>query len=134
MTETPPCAQMPRSPAGLGTRGRRLWKAVTAGFDLVTTETELLVMACRTLDRIAALEAELKDAPATVEGSQGQPRPNPLAAELRAEVLLASRLVAQLGIPTDIDPDDLHGSWQGLSPSERGRKAAARRWVGRGHR
>ena len=132
MTETPPSAPVPRAPAGLGARGRRLWKAVIADFDLGTTETEVLTMACRTLDRIAALEDELKDAPAMVEGSQGQPRPNPLAAELRAEVLLAAKLVAQLGLP-DVD-EDLHGSWQGLSPSERGRKAAARRWTGRGHR
>jgi len=99
-----------------------------------TTETEVLTLACRTFDRITALEDELKDAPAVVLGSQGQPRPHPLAGELRAEVLLAGKLITQLGIPTDLDPEDLNGSWQGLTPSERGRKAAGRRWAGRGHR
>ena len=134
MTDTPPCAPLPRSPAGLGLRGKRLWKAILADFELGTTETEVLTLACRTLDRITALEEELKGAPAMVEGSQGQPRPHPLGAELRAEVLLAGKLFSQLGIPTDLDPEELHGTWQGLSPSERGRKAAARRWAGRGHR
>jgi hypothetical protein len=134
MTEPPNGATMPRSPAGLGSRGRSLWRTISADFVLGTAETEILGLACRTLDRINALEEALKGAPATVEGSQGQPRPHPLAGELRAEVLLASKLLAQLGIPTDLDPEDLHGSWQGLTPSERGKKAAARRWASRGHR
>ena len=133
-TETPQTTPPPRSPAGLGPRGKRLWKAISADFELGTTETEVLTLACRTFDRITALEEELKDAPATVEGSQGQPRPHPLAAELRAEVLLAGKLITQLGIPTDLDEAELHGSWQGLTASERGRKAAGRRWAGRGHR
>jgi len=132
MTESPATPTMPRAPAGLGGRGRSLWRSVVRDFDLATSELEILVLASRTLDRVAALEEELKGAPAVVLGSQGQPRPNPLAAELRAEVLLASKLVQQLGLPTDIDDDGLHGSWQGLSPSERGRKAARRRWQGRG--
>ena len=132
MTETPTMPTVPRAPAGLGRHGRALWRSVVKDFDLTTVETEVLIMASHTLDRIAALEDELKGAPATVEGSQGQPRPNPLAAELRAETLLASKLVQQLGLPTDSDDDGLHGSWQGLSASERGRKAARRRWQGRG--
>ena len=134
MTETAQSIPVPRSPAGLGSRGKRLWKAILADFELGTTETEVLTLACRTLDRISALEDDLKHAPSIVLGSQGQPRPYPLAAELRAEVLLAGKLITQLGIPTDLDPEDLHGSWQGLTPSERGRKAAGRRWAGRGHR
>jgi len=135
MTETPPRTCVPRSPAGLGPRGKRLWKAILADFELGTTETEVLSLACRAFDRISVLEEALTGAPSLVLGSQGQPRPNPLAGELRAEVLLASKLVSQLGIPTDLDPEeDLHGSWQGLSPSQRARKAAARRWAGRGHR
>ena len=134
MTETPQSMPPPRAPAGLGSRGKRLWRSILGDFELGTTETEVLTLAYRTLDRISALETDLKDASSIVLGSQGQPRPHPLAAELRAEVLLAGKLITQLGIPTDLDPDDLHGSWQGLSPSERGKKAAARRWVGRGHR
>lgn len=134
MTETLQTTPAPRAPAGLGSRGKRLWKAISADFELGTTETEVLTLTCRTFDRIAALEEDLKDVPSIVLGSQGQPRPHPLAAELRAEVLLAGKLITQLGIPTDLDPEDLHGSWQGLTASERGRKAAGRRWVGRGHR
>ena len=134
MTESPNTPPIPRAPAGLAKRGSSLWKAVTGDFVLGTTETEVLGLACRTLDRINALEEALRGAKATVEGSQGQPRPNPLAGELRAEVLLASKLLAQLGIPTDLEAEDLHGSWQGLTPSERGKKAAARRWASRGHK
>jgi len=69
MTETPQTTPPPRSPAGLGPRGKRLWKAISADFELGTTETEVLTLACRTLDRITALEDDLKDASSIVLGS-----------------------------------------------------------------
>jgi hypothetical protein len=118
----------PRAPAGLGLRGRRLWREVTDGFELSISELEVLTLAARCLDRIQTLEDALKNAPATVKGSKGQPRPHPLAAELRSEVLLAARLLAQLGLPTE----EGSSKWDGLSASSRARKAARARWDNRG--
>ena len=131
MTNTPNITPAPRAPAGLGRRGKALWKAVCADYELGYTETEHLTLTCRTLDRIEALQEALQGEPLAVVGSKGQPRPNPLLAELRAEVVIASRLLEKLGIPDDGDAD-LYGSWQGLTPSQRGRKAARRRWASRG--
>ena len=58
MTESPATPTMPRAPAGLGGRGRSLWRSVVRDFDLATSELEILVLASRTLDRVAALEED----------------------------------------------------------------------------
>ena len=126
MTTTP---TKPRAPAGFAHRGRRLWHEVSDVFELSVSEIEVLTLACRTLDRISALEAELKDAPSVVLGSNGQPRPHPLAAELRGEVILAAKLLAQLGLP---DETAEGSEWDGLSASARARKASRARWDNRG--
>ena len=126
MTTTP---TKPRAPAGFGHRGRRLWHAVTDVYELSIAELEVLTLAARGLDRIQTLEDTLKDEPATVEGSNGQPRPHPLAAELRGEVILAAKLLAQLGLP---DETAEGSEWDGLSASARARKASRARWDNRG--
>jgi len=119
----------PRAPAHLGKRGRRLWRDVTAAFELSCDSLEVLTLAARCLDRIQTLEDELREAPSTVEGSKGQPSPDPLRAEVRAEALLAARLLAQLGLP----PDEEGGSeWDGLTASARARKASRAYWDKRG--
>ena len=130
MTTAPTPATRPRAPSGLRVRGRRLWHEVTDGFELSIAEIEVLTLAARCLDRIQTVEDALKDAPATVEGSKGQPRAHPLAAELRAEVLLAARLLQQLGLP--VAEGDGGGAWDGLSASARARKASRARWDNRG--
>jgi len=122
-------AAKPPAPVSLGTRGRRLWREVNHAWELSIAELEVLTLTARCLDRIETLEDTLKGEKATVEGSQGQPRPNPLAGELRAEVLLASKLLAQLGLPTD---EGGGSKWDGLSASSRARKAARVRWDNRG--
>ena len=129
MTETPPSLTKPRAPAGLRHRGRRLWHAVTDVYELSIAELEVLILAARGLDRIQTLEETLKDEPATVQGSNGQPRPHPLAAELRGEVILAAKLLAQLGLP---DETAEGSEWDGLSASARARKASRARWDNRG--
>lgn len=129
MTATPPTAPKPRAPAGLGHRGRRLWREVTDSYELSISELEVLTLAARCLDRIQGIEDVLKDEPATVEGSKGQPRAHPLCAELRSEVILAAKLLAQLSLPADTAAGD---EWSGLSTSARARKASRARWDHRG--
>lgn len=122
-------AAKPPAPVSLGTRGRRLWREVTAAWGLSIAEVEVLTLAARCLDRIDALESTLKDEKGTVEGSKGQPVAHPLAAELRSEVLLAAKLLAQLGLPTDEGDGK---EWDGLTASSRARKASRARWDNRG--
>jgi hypothetical protein len=129
MTIAPPTAPKPRAPAGLAHRGRRLWREVIEHFELSIAELEVLTLAARCLDRIQAIEDALKNEPVTVQGSQGQPRPHPLGAELRSEALLAAKLLAQLGLPTDEGGAD---EWSGLTTAARARKASRARWDNRG--
>jgi len=100
---------------------------VLRDFEPNLSEIELLTEAARTVDRCEVLETALRDQPLTTAGSRGQVVAHPLAAELRSERQLLSRLLAQLAIP------ELEGEvWDGLSASERARRAARARWKQRG--
>jgi hypothetical protein len=122
-------APIPRSPAGLGSRGRRLWKSVVGDFDLSEGESALLLEACRCLDGIEALSQAVAAEPMTTTGSRDQEVVNPLRPELRSERLLLAKLLAQLDVPM---PADGPGEWDGLSASARARKAVRVRWDHRG--
>jgi hypothetical protein len=116
----------PRTPTGLGLRGRRLWRHVVDAYEVSPDSREVLVEACRALDVIDRLEAEMRDAPLTVAGSQGQQVAHPLLHELRLWKQTAARLIGQLGLPT---LDELEaGVPAGKSRSQMGRDAALARW------
>jgi hypothetical protein len=123
MTEPP----KPPTPRGLGTSGRRLWRAAVASYEFGPGELLLLEKAARTADDVDRIEAALVDAPLVTIGSAGQERAHPLLAELRAFRALLAQLVRQLGLEVDDEP--VRGV--ALTPSQIGRKAAAARW---GHR
>jgi len=89
----------PRRPTGLGPRGARLWKTVTAAHELDAGETELLVEAARTLDLIDQLREALDASELTVPGSTGQSRPNPLLSSLLGAQENLRRLVGALDLP-----------------------------------
>lgn len=91
-----------RTPPGLGTRGRKLWRAITGEFELPEHEAGLLLEACRTsddLDRLAAVVA--------AEGVVVDGKPHPALVEARQLRIVLSRLVASLRVPDD--PDDATG-------------------------
>lgn len=115
----------PAPPSELSAAGQRLWREVADG-DLLLRPDELAVLAeaCATRDVIVALAKATADAPAMIEGSRGQTVVNPGLQELRQQRQLLASLLRQLGIP---DPDD-DGDWDGLSASQRARKAAGKRW------
>ncbi|MCV7309867.1 P27 family phage terminase small subunit [Mycobacterium paraffinicum] len=118
MTDSKP----PRTPNGLKTRGKALFRKVVGVYVLDPAETVLLVEACKTLDRIDAMEAELTRDGLTVAGGRGQlPRPHPLLSELRETQKLASRLVAELALP-------LPGEQIGRRRSPQAKAAADTRW------
>ena len=88
-----------KPPPGLGTRGRRLFRALSAAFDFDAGEFVILAEACRTADLVDRLAAELTSAPLVVEGSRGQQAVHPVAAELRQQRDLLSRLLGRLALP-----------------------------------
>lgn len=117
-------SKAPKAPAGLGTRGRRLWRQVVADYELSVADVELLTEACRCADDAERLALELADQPVLVVGSAGQPRANPLAKELRDTRNLLGQLLGRLDFPAD----DSGNEWDGLTASHRARKAARARW------
>jgi hypothetical protein len=88
-----------KAPAGLGPRGRRLWRALTAGFEFEPGELVVLAECCATADLCDRLAIQLADADLVMAGSRGQPALNPLASELRMQRDLLGRLLARLSLP-----------------------------------
>lgn len=86
----------PRAPAGVGRAGRALWRAVLAEYDLSPPELQLLTEACHTADELDRLRRLVEEANPIVDGSRGQPRANPLLAEIRRHRETLARLLAAL--------------------------------------
>jgi hypothetical protein len=87
-----------RCPAGLQANGKRLWRSITAEFELGSDpdKAELLAQACRVADQIAELDEAAAEAPLTVKGSMGQPVISPFIAEARVQRALLAQLLARL--------------------------------------
>lgn len=119
----------PRAPKGLGTTGKRLWKAVLddlpKGWELDRRELELLALAARQSDDLTRLEAAIKKEGVMSIGSTGQLVVNPAVTEARQARLAISRLVGLLELP---DAEEQPAT----TSSVRSRKAANARWSRRG--
>ena len=89
------------------------------GFDLEPGDAALLEEACRTAEELERLSAALTGEPMLVEGSNGQPRPNPLLEEIRRHRTLLEKLLARLRPAEDSAP---------ATVSELASHAAAARW------
>jgi len=107
----------------LAEAGRDFWSEVTATYALRPDELRLLGEACRTLDDLAALRAELAASGGMVTtGSTGQPRAHPLIAEVRAHRLVLVRVLDQLALPDD------EGVPGATPAARRAARAANERW------
>lgn len=93
--------KIPRSPAGLGSKGRALWRNLWAEYEFHGESVAVLEMLCRQFDLNAALEEAIERDGLMVEGSQGQPTLNRAVSELRQGRLAAARLLEAVGIPAD---------------------------------
>ncbi len=110
---------MKKPPDEFGPAGRRLRDAAQAHFSFDAAEAELLRTACRLVDQLDRLTEALDGADIMVQGSTGQPRPNPLFEEMRKHSETLAKVVAALGLPKDT---------AARSPSELGEHAAMERW------
>lgn len=88
-------------PDGLSEAGAGLWREVTSTWDLRPDERRVLLDACREADLIDRLEVEMRDAPLTVRGSQGQPVAAPAVGELRQHRGTMAALLRQLHLPDE---------------------------------
>jgi len=116
-----------RPPAGLGPAGRKLWRDVTASYQLDPGELVLLRAAAHTADELVRVEAELAAAPVVVEGSRGQPVANRMLAEVRQHRRALERLVLALALPA-------RGEQVGRQRSAQAVAAARTRWRAEGLR
>ena len=126
MADSPP--QVPRTPSGLGRRGRALWRSTLETYELRADELATLEEACRTLDTCARLDDELGHAPLMIPGSTGQMRPHPLLAELRGHRQVLAQLVRLLALADVVMPAEGDDS-PILTPRQaRAQHAAQVRW------
>ena len=98
---------------------------VLDAYELRPDELSLLEAAARTEDTIGQLQAALEEADLMTVGSAGQPRANPLLAELRGERTILNKLLISLRLPAD----EVREASEGLSRSTAARKAARARWA-----
>ncbi len=91
----------PKAPPSVGAAGRRLWRAVTAEFELSDTELAVLELGCQAADDAAAARAVLAESGVVAEGRYGQPIMHPAVGVARAAEASVSRLLASLNA---VDP------------------------------
>jgi hypothetical protein len=93
-------ANTPRTPPGLGTSGKRLWKSVLAEYDLQVHEEILLLEAARCADRLDRLAEEASKGPVTQRNFKGDEIAHPAMVEARQQGAALSRLLASLRLPS----------------------------------
>src|SRR5215218_5682037 len=98
-----------RPPAGLGADARHLWSSVIEAYDLEEHERALLVEACRTVDLLDKLDAEVRRDGPTIDSSQGL-RAHPAATEARQQRIALARLLAALRLPSGEEGDQQAGA------------------------
>jgi len=92
-----------KPPPKLSAKARRLWTETTTAFTLREDELCVLEDACRELDLVARMEAEVAKSGLVVEGSQGQPVSSPLVTEIRQHRTVMARLLQSLKLPEDAE-------------------------------
>lgn len=116
-----------RMPSGLikDGRGQRLWRDITAKWELTESEARTLENACFTADRIGRIRKAL-GTDLTTTGSQGQLVVHPLLPELRRDETHLADLLKRIDMP---EPEEAaeSGAEEG-SRSSQMRATANHRW------
>lgn len=110
-----------RTPEGLSQKTGAWWRKVTADYVMRPDELVVLEKACRAMDRVATMEAELGSA-VTATGSMGQVVVHPLIPEIRAHEAQIKTLLQSLKLP------DLESGAVEEPRSTQARAAAQSRW------
>jgi hypothetical protein len=111
----------PNAPDTFAAAGRRFWREVHAQYELSPAETETLRQACRVLDVLTRLDAELHNAELVVAGSVGQLRANPLLAASAEQRRTLEGLLRSMALP-------MPGEVEGRVRSPAAVEAAQARW------
>ncbi len=98
-----------KAPTGLGADARALWSSVIEEYDLEEHERALLVEACRTVDLLTKLDAEVRRDGPVLDSSQGL-RAHPAAVEARQQRIALARLLAALRLPAGEEGDQQAGA------------------------
>lgn len=98
-------ANAPRTPPGLGTSGKKLWRSVVAEYDLQVHEEILLLEASRCADRLDRLAEEASKGTVTVTNHRGDEVAHPAGVEARQQGAALSRLLASLRLPSGEEGD-----------------------------
>lgn len=92
---------LPKPPANLEPRGRALWTATYERHpEMTELEREVLLEACRVVDRLEHLDEACRTEPTVMEGRQG-PLINPALAEARQQANLLKMLMAAMRVPDE---------------------------------
>jgi hypothetical protein len=116
-----PLTEPQRAPKELRTSGREVWLAVVEHLDLDRHETQLLLEACRTADRLDTLAADIAERGTVLPDG----RLHPALKETREQQIVLTRLVASLRLPEDLKRPDARrpqrrGSSRGVYHLHRG--------------
>lgn len=93
--------RIPPKPAGLGPKSSKIWRALLTKYDFRIDELRMLEDACREVDLIERMQAELDAGPLQVRGSAGQLVASPLVQELRQHRQTLRALFAALAVPDE---------------------------------
>jgi hypothetical protein len=91
-------------PKGLQTRGQALWRSTFGEFELAEHEQTLLLEACRTVDLLDLLQAQIDEDGVVLAWGDGW-RNHSALAEARQQRLVLARLLAALRVPADESQD-----------------------------
>lgn len=114
-------ARTPPPPRGLGKRGKAFWKEMQSEIEFDGPQTQVLWEACRTLDRLEALDDVIAAEGVTARGSTGQVVVHPAVSEARQLQVVLTRLVTALNLPLSEDEERAAQAWR----NERAKKASA---------
>lgn len=103
---------IPDPPPGLKDRGREFWKALYGETEFDASGAEIVLEACRTLDRLEALDAVIAEEGVVSYGSTGQRTVHPAVSEARQLQMTLTRLVDALDLPESEEEIAEHERWK----------------------
>lgn len=92
---------VPRTPPGLQTRGRKLWRDLWKQHEFEVGEAEVVLEACRTADRLERLNEICETAEPVIETDKGGVITHPAFGEIRQQANLLKMLITALRLPDE---------------------------------